>query len=54
MQWPVPEGFKFPTNTKLEIGFMEQTVQRRGGAVWENNHTAAVWLMSKWPFGSKN
>lgn len=46
-------GRQLTPTTKLEIGFMEQTVQRRGGVVWENNHTAAVWLMSKWPFGGK-
>lgn len=39
--------------TKLEVGFMEQTVQRRGGVIWEHNHTLAIWLMSKWPFGGK-
>lgn len=37
-------------HTRLEIGYMEQTLQRRGGAVWENNHTVTVMLMSKWPF----
>jgi hypothetical protein len=46
-------GRQLSPATKLEIGFMEQTVQRRGGIVWENNHTVAVWLMSKWPFGGK-
>lgn len=46
-------GRQLTTTTKLEIGYMEQTVQRRGGAVWENNHTISVWLMSKWPFGGK-
>lgn len=43
-------GRKLSDTTRLEIGFMEQTVQRRGGMVWENNHTISVWLMSKWPF----
>lgn len=42
-------GRKLTDHTKLEVGFMEQTVQRRGGVVWENNHTIAVWLMSKAP-----
>ena len=42
-------GRQLSDNTKLEIGFMEQTVQRRGGNVWENNHTLTVWLTSKWP-----
>ncbi len=46
-------GRQLTPTTKLEIGFMEQTVQRRGGVVWENNHTITVWLMSKWPFGGK-
>jgi hypothetical protein len=36
-------------HTRVEIGFLEQTLQRRGGAVWENNHTLTVMLMSKWP-----
>ncbi|MDZ4403191.1 DUF2490 domain-containing protein [Prosthecobacter sp.] len=44
-------GRQLSDTTKLEIGFMEQTVQRRGGIVWENNHTITVWLMSKRPFG---
>jgi hypothetical protein len=42
-------GRQLSDTTKLEIGFMEQTVQRRGGNVWENNHTVTVWLTSKWP-----
>lgn len=42
-------GRKLSDTTRLEVGFMEQTVQRRGGNVWENNHTISVWLMSKWP-----
>lgn len=37
-------------HTRVEIGFLEQTLQRRGGAVWENNHTLTVMLMSRWPF----
>ena len=44
-------GRKLTETTRLEVGFMEQTLQRRGGGIWENNHTVAVWLMSKWPFG---
>ncbi len=46
-------GRKLSDTTRLEIGYMEQTIQRRGGAIWENNHTVSVWLMSKWPFGRK-
>ena len=44
-------GRKLTETTRLEVGFMEQTLQRRGGGIWENIHTVAVWLMSKWPFG---
>jgi hypothetical protein len=44
-------GRKLSPTTRLEVGFMEQTLQRRGGAMWESNHTACVWLMSNWPFG---
>ncbi len=42
-------GRQLSDTSKLEIGFMEQTVQRRGGNVWENNHTLTIWLTSKWP-----
>jgi Protein of unknown function (DUF2490) len=44
-------GRKLTPSTRLEIGFMEQTVQRRGGDKWEANHTASIWLMSNAPFG---
>jgi hypothetical protein len=44
-------GHKLSDTTRLEVGFMEQTLQKRGGEVWENNHTICVWLLSKWPFG---
>jgi hypothetical protein len=38
---------------RLEAGFMEQTVQRRGGRIWEHNHTLALYLVSNSPlFGS--
>jgi hypothetical protein len=37
---------------RLEVGFMEQTLQRRGGNVWEHNHTLSVSLFSKAPFGN--
>jgi hypothetical protein len=42
-------GRQLSDTTRLEIGFMEQTIQRRGGNIWENNHTVTVWLTSKWP-----
>lgn len=44
-------GQKLSDTTRLEIGYMEQTVRRRGGNIREDNHTITVWLMSKWPFG---
>jgi len=44
-------GYRITPTTQIETGFMEQTVQRRGGTVWENNHTLTVWLTSRWPFG---
>ena len=46
-------GRKLTPSTRLEVGFMEQTVQRRGGDKWEANHTASIWLLSSWPFGKK-
>jgi hypothetical protein len=33
---------------------MEQTLFRRGGSIREDNHTIAVWLMSKSPFGKSS
>lgn len=44
-------GYKITPTTRLEVGYMEQTVQRRGGDKWEANHTPSIWLMSAWPFG---
>lgn len=44
-------GRKLTAATRLEAGFMEQTLQRRGGGIREDNHTITVWLTSKWPFG---
>jgi hypothetical protein len=34
---------------KIELGLMEQTLQKRGGVVWENNHTLWLSLVSKLP-----
>lgn len=36
--------------TKLEMGFMEQTVQHRDGLVFEHNHTLQFAIYSKIPF----
>lgn len=44
-------GYKLTNTTRMELGYMEQTVQKRGGEIWERNHTMALWIMSKWPFG---
>ena len=49
-------GRKLTDPTRVELGFMEQTLQRRHASsatpqVWENNHTITLWVISKWPFG---
>jgi hypothetical protein len=44
-------GWKLSDSLRLEAGFMEQTLHRRGGELWENNHTPCVWLSSNLPFG---
>ncbi len=44
-------GHKITPTTRIEIGFMEQTIQRRGGDKWEANHTPSIWILSAWPFG---
>lgn len=43
-------GRKLSEHTRLEMGFLEQTLQRRGGGIWENNHTFTINLISRWPF----
>jgi len=43
-------GRKLSDTTRLEVGYMEQTVQRRGGLIQENNHTITVWLLSSGPW----
>lgn len=43
-------GHKLTPTTRLELGYMEQTIQRRGGSIWEHNHTLVCWLMSNHPF----
>ena len=39
-------GRKLTDTTRLEVGYMEQTIQRRGGEIQDNDHTISVWLMS--------
>jgi hypothetical protein len=43
-------GRKFSHATNLEVGYLEQTVQRRDGLVFEHNHTLQVAIYSKLPF----
>lgn len=38
------------TKTRLEFGFMEQTLQHRDGRVMEHNHTLLISILSGWPF----
>jgi len=37
--------------TKFEFGFLEQTLQRRGGLIFEHNHTLQFAIFSKLPLG---
>lgn len=43
-------GRKLSASTRVEVGYMEQTVYRRGGSIREDNHTITLWITSKWPF----
>ena len=43
-------GRKLSASTRVEFGYMEQTVYRRGGSIREDNHTLTLWVTSKWPF----
>ena len=38
--------------TRAEFGYLEQTVQRRGGLIFEHNHTLQVSITSRLPFGN--
>lgn len=37
--------------TRFEAGFLEQTLQRRGGLIFEHNHTLQFAVYSRLPFG---
>jgi hypothetical protein len=50
--YPGP-GRKVSDTLRVELGFMEQTLQKRGGKIWEYNHTAGIWITSRWPFGKQ-
>lgn len=42
-------GREFGRDTRLELGFLEQTLQQRSGLI-ENNHTLQIAIYSKIPF----
>jgi hypothetical protein len=42
-------GYKISKSTKVELGFMEQTLQHRDGQVWEHNHTLNLTLRALLP-----
>lgn len=44
-------GRQLKHQTRLEVGFMEQTIQQRNGRVFEHNHTLQVAIYSRMPFG---
>jgi len=46
-------AYNLPKKSRLEIGFMEQSLQQRSGNVIENNHTFMFSIFSALPFGSK-
>lgn len=39
-------------DTRVELAFMEQTLQRRGGLIYEHNHTIQIIITSRLPFGN--
>jgi len=43
-------GRKLSKTVNLEVGYMLQTIQRRGGRIWEQNNTVMVSLVSTTPF----
>ncbi len=46
-------GRTLARQTRIEIGFLEQTLQRRGGLIWEHNHTLQLAVFSRLPFRRK-
>lgn len=46
-------GRNLARQTRIEIGFMEQTLQRRGGVIREHNHTLQLAVSSRMPFRRK-
>ncbi len=45
--------YTLPKKSRLEIGFMEQTLQQRNGRVIENNHTLMVSIFSTLAIGHR-
>lgn len=43
-------GRNLKHQTRVEVGFMEQTIQQRNGRVFEHNHTLQIAIYSKLPF----
>lgn len=43
-------GYQVAKSVRLETGILEQSLHKRGGKNWENNHTISVWLSSNLPF----
>ena len=43
-------GRELGHQTRFEFGFMEQTIQRRGGVLFEHNHTLQFAIYSRIPF----
>lgn len=40
-------------HARLELGYLEQTLQQRNGRIFENNHTFQVAIFSNLPFGER-
>ncbi len=45
-------GTNIARDTRAEIGFLEQTIQRRGGMIIEHNHTLQFIINCRLPFGN--
>jgi hypothetical protein len=46
-------GYNVTKTNRLEVGFMEQTLQQRNGRIIENNHTLMVAWYSTTLFGRR-
>ena len=43
-------GYRFRPDLRVEVGYMEHTVQGRGGNLYQHNHTFQITLFSAIPF----